>query len=144
LSIYYVASGIVTMAIGALYLLGVAEVPKMYLFIGDVVGYFMLVYGLLLLLIGWGLYNFRRWAWFLALFSNVLSVPLALMYADYLTAFINAAVAAYLFLQHGYYFKMSLPKPAASSIPKAPVLGHFIRPKDLRDSQEYKFVKRKR
>jgi len=142
LSIYYAAAGIVTMASGALCLLDMVEVPRMYLFMDDIAGLFMVVYGLLLMLIGWGLYNFRRWAWLLALSTNALSVPLALMYADFLVAFINAAVAAYLFLQHGYYLRARLPKPEKPMLPRAPVLGHFVRPKDLR-MREYKFVKRR-
>jgi len=146
LSIYYVASGLYMMSVGALFILGALNAPKMFLIVGDITGLFMLAYGLLQILIGWGLYNLRRWAWFVALASNLLSIPLALMYAEYVIAFVNSVVAAYLLLQHSHYirFGMRMPKTSPAKTPKTPALGHFIKIKDLREAVEYKFVKRKR
>jgi len=144
LSIYYVASGLYIMAAGALFILGALDAPKMFLIVGDIAGLLMLAYGLLQILIGWGLYNLRRWAWFVALASNLLSIPLALMYAEYVIAFVNSVVTAYLLLQYSHYIRFGMPKTSPTKTPKAPALGHFIKIKDLREAVEYKFVKRKR
>jgi len=139
LGIYYVAKGLVTLSLGGLMLLGIVGYQPPLFELGGMTGVFMLVFGLLQVLVGWGLYNFRLWAWFLALVSNAVSIPLALISSDILTATINAVIAVYLFLQRGSYLVVT--PPSNMPVLKTPVAGHFIR---IRGFQDYKYVRRKK
>lgn len=131
LSLIYTASGLVTLLLGLLVSWDVVEAPDMYRVIaGGFAGAFMVAYGMLLALIGWGLYNFRLWAWALALTASAASTMVALLYPDPISILVNATIAAYLLLQHGYYTAPRLP-------PRA--MAHYVR-----QGGEYRFVRRKK
>jgi len=140
-SAFFEATGIVKIITGILYLLGVVGEISTF-FVGDIAGAIIIAYGFLLLLVGWGLGNFRLWAFFLALMISGVSIPLALMYNDLLTTFVYSFVAVTLVHYHKYYFEMGFPKPET----KIPItgVGHYVKKtKDLGNLEEYRFVRKK-
>ncbi len=101
-SLFFAATGILYLLLGCVVLAGYEVVlPPFLEGLDAVLGYFLLAFGAFQLLVGWGLYNFRKWSWPLALGTAAISALSSLLYADFFSALIYSTLAASVLLNHG-------------------------------------------
>ncbi len=78
--------GAALMAVGT-YLLG----P-----LGALIGGVLLILGLFELVVGWGLWNMRPWAWLIAMILNIISIILSIVMFDIIGLIIPLIIVIYL------------------------------------------------
>ncbi|MFW9958195.1 MAG: hypothetical protein ACFFCT_08990 [Candidatus Odinarchaeota archaeon] len=66
-------------------------------FLFAIVGGVLLFLGLISIIIGWGLWTLKSWAWMIALIVNFINLILNVFSAGWLSAIINLIVIVYLF-----------------------------------------------
>ena len=80
-------------------------------------GIFYLVLGIFLLLIGWGLWEGKRWAWIIYVIQTALSIPISLITFNLFLLFIAGLILWYMFEPHVQrYFGMET-EPTSSYTP---------------------------
>ena len=78
---------------GAL-ILGTAIGP--FGFLAAILGGFLLIFGIIGFIVGWGLWTLKSWAWMIAFILNLLSVIFALLSFDIISLIIPLIIVIYL------------------------------------------------
>ena len=65
-------------------------------FLAAILGGFMLIFGILGFIVGWGLWTLKGWAWMIAFILNLLSVIFALLSFDLISLIIPLIIVIYL------------------------------------------------
>ncbi|MGD9396944.1 MAG: hypothetical protein PVJ05_10990 [Candidatus Thorarchaeota archaeon] len=73
---------------------GVAAGPFGFLF--AILGGFLLIFGIIGFIVGWGLWTLKGWAWMIAFILNLLSVIFALLSFDIISLIIPLIIVIYL------------------------------------------------
>jgi hypothetical protein len=69
--------------------------PLGFLFV--IIGGVLLLLGLVSIIIGWGLWSLKSWAWMVALIVNIINLILNIFSAGWISAIINLIIILYLF-----------------------------------------------
>lgn len=82
--------------IGGFGLVMLAAFDPLFGFLWLILGGVTLFLGLLALIVGWGLWSLKSWAWMVALILNLINLILNILSAGYLAAIINLIIVLYL------------------------------------------------
>ncbi len=61
-----------------------------------IIGAILLIVGLLGLIVGWGLYTMKSWAWMLAMILNIINIIIAIINFDIVSLIIPVIIVVYL------------------------------------------------
>lgn len=77
-------------------LAGLAIVMVFPVLLTLIIGAVLLIVGLLGLIVGWGLYTMKSWAWMLAMILNIISIILGIINFDLISLIIPVIIVLYL------------------------------------------------